>query len=175
MHAEPQIGAASRSAPHAADPVLLRCRAPGLQVIVATLSGAGSQVLQDMLFKVVVLDEASQATEAATAVPLVRAVAAAIAAPAAAQARAGATGEVMQDASGQHMAKHAAARVAVQPSCGTLRHTAAHSTEDGTVLQVKGVECLVIAGDPCQLAPFVQSKAAYEEKLDVSLFERLQA
>ena len=41
--------------------------------------------------------------------------------------------------------------------------------------QVKGAECLIIAGDPCQLAPFVQSPVAVQEQLEISLFERLQA
>ena len=43
-----------------------------MQIVVATLSGADSHRVKDMRFKVVIVDEASQATEPATAVPLVR-------------------------------------------------------------------------------------------------------
>ena len=44
---------------------------PGSQVLVSTLSGTASKDLAARMFKVVVLDEASQATEAAVSVPLV--------------------------------------------------------------------------------------------------------
>lgn len=43
-----------------------------LQVVVCTCNGAGDARLQEMHFRVVVLDEASQATEASTLVPLVK-------------------------------------------------------------------------------------------------------
>ena len=42
-----------------------------MQVLVSTLSGAGSWDMFDRTFKLVVMDEASQATEAAMMVPLV--------------------------------------------------------------------------------------------------------
>ena len=41
--------------------------------------------------------------------------------------------------------------------------------------QMKGAECVVLAGDPKQLAPFVQSEEAKRLGFRISLFERMQA
>jgi regulator of nonsense transcripts 1 len=43
-----------------------------LQVVVCTCNGAGDARLQDLTFRIVALDEASQATEPAALVPLVK-------------------------------------------------------------------------------------------------------
>ncbi len=40
--------------------------------------------------------------------------------------------------------------------------------------QVRGAECVVMAGDPRQLPPTLQSDAALDAQLDRTLFDRLQ-
>ncbi|CAD7698666.1 unnamed protein product [Ostreobium quekettii] len=53
---------------------------------------------------------------------------------------------------------------------------ATQATEPATfVALTRGVECLVMAGDPKQLPPTVVSKEAVADELDVTLFDRLQA
>lgn len=39
--------------------------------------------------------------------------------------------------------------------------------------QVRGAECVVLAGDPKQLPPTVISEAAYDCQLDRTLFDRI--
>ncbi len=40
--------------------------------------------------------------------------------------------------------------------------------------QVRGAECVVMAGDPKQLPPTLQSQGALDAQLDRTLFDRLQ-
>ncbi len=40
--------------------------------------------------------------------------------------------------------------------------------------QVRGAECVVMAGDPKQLPPTLQSDGALDAQLDRTLFDRLQ-
>ena len=40
--------------------------------------------------------------------------------------------------------------------------------------QVRGAECVVMAGDPRQLPPTLQSEAALDAQLDRTLFDRAQ-
>jgi regulator of nonsense transcripts 1 len=41
-------------------------------------------------------------------------------------------------------------------------------------IQVRGAECVVMAGDPKQLPPTLISEGALDAQLDRTLFERLQ-
>ena len=65
-------GSGGRLHPPALTPPWAACPCAALQVVVCTCNGAGDSRLQEQSFRVVVLDEASQATEASTLVPLVK-------------------------------------------------------------------------------------------------------
>ena len=48
------------------------------------------------------------------------------------------------------------------------------SEHEGPDAQVRGAECVVMAGDPKQLPPTLTSDGALDAQLDRTLFDRLQ-
>ena len=57
-----------------------------------------------------------------------------------------------------------------------IRHDSAMLVrQHGGLRQMRGAECVVMAGDPQQLPPTVLSKLAFDCELDRTVFDRLQA
>lgn len=55
-----------------------------------------------------------------------------------------------------------------------LLFRAAVTPDTWAVSQVRGAECVVMAGDPKQLPPTLMSDGALDARMDRTLFDRLQ-
>ena len=149
------------------------------QVVCVTLSGAGDQRLGSTRFKIVILDEASQATEPSTLIPLVIGLVTAHMAP---QPTSSWASHAIIAGSLHIMCICDYGRLICVQAGSRLRYCSIHHSfaapanpaNAGQPVQVRGAECVVIAGDPQQLPPTVSAPQAVAAQLDRTVFERLQ-
>ena len=160
-------------------------------MVCATCAGAGDdERLQTYRYKMVIIDEATQATEPSNLIPLVNPAHSIIFSHPFGQSRpvneekpyaqAVETGQAHRVMSVVSPVLQAHLRRSFDHQQLLLKGLFLRAIPQSTVVrgtpqaQVRGAECVVMAGDPKQLPPTLVSDGALDAQMDRTLFDRLQ-